>query len=234
MKIKFFLLLVTACIFYSCTVTEKSQRGLKFSAQGGINYGGITENTDLSLVPNAQATPESTVDAYSGATKTGYNIGTHVNKPLYYGEIETGLNYMYNHQTFSFADQGNTYIGVRKFNVNQFMLPLTYNFVLFKNLMPNAEIQLKFGFLTQFNVINVTDAGLTSLPAYSINKWSNGAIFGFSAYPVKFNNGSKLGLYFDAYRGSRIYTDYYNQKGFEMPGSSFVKFGVRYQIKNTK
>jgi len=231
MKATFLLLLIIGIIINSCTVTEKSQRGLKFSAQGGLNHGGITENTDLSLVPNVQTTPESTVDAYSGATRTGYNVGAHVNKPLMYGEIESGLTYMYNHQTFSFADQGNMYIGVRKFHVNQFVLPLTYNFVLFKKLMPNAEIQLKFGFLTQFNIINATDAGLTSLPDYSINKWSNGAIFGISAYPVKFNNGSKLGFYLDAYRGSRIYTDYYNKNEFEMPGSSFVKLGVRYQFK---
>ena len=68
------------------------------------------------------------------------------------------------------------------------------------------------------------------LPEYEINKWSNGALFGISAYPVKFSNGSKLGFYLDAYRGSQIYEDYYNLKSFEMPGSSFIKYGVRYRF----
>ena len=231
MKTKIFLIVVTAVIINSCAVTKKSQRGFKFSGQGGINHGGITENTDLSIVSNSQATPESTVDAYSGATISGYNVGAHVNKPLRYGEIETGLNFMYNYQIFSYADQGNMFIGVRKLDVNQLMIPFTYNLVLFKKLMPDTDIQLKFGVLVQNNRIHLSDAGLTFLPDYSINKWSNGVTIGISAYPVKFANGTKLGFYLDAYRGSRIYTDYYNQEGFEMPGSSFVKFGVRYQFK---
>jgi hypothetical protein len=199
---------------------------------GGYNYGGMVENTDLTLVPNVQATPESTVDAYTGATIAGPNVGLHINQLLRYGEIETGIDYMYNYQSFSYADQGNLYLGVRKLHVNQIMFPLTYNFVLFKQTMPYAELQIKFGFLGQYNLIDVSDAGLTRLPEFSIDKFSGGATLGISAYPVKFNNGSKLGFYLDAYRGSRIYTDYYNQANFEMPGSAFVKMGLKYQFKN--
>ena len=58
-----------------------------------------------------------------------------------------------------------------------------------------------------------------------------GGLFGISAYPVRFGNGSKLGFYVDAYRGSQIYEDYYNQKVFETPGSNFVKGGIRYRFK---
>jgi hypothetical protein len=49
------------------------------------------------------------------------------------------------------------------------------------------------------------------LPAYTLNRWSNGDSIGISAYPVMFINGSKLGFYFDVYRVSLIYTDLYNQ-----------------------
>ncbi len=225
-------LIIFSFLITSCTVTEKTQRGARLSIQGGYAYGGMIENTDLTLVPNAQATPESTVDAYSGATIGGPNVGLHINQPLRYGEMETGIDYMYNYQSFSFADQGNMYVGVRKFHVNQIMIPLTYNFVLFKRSMPNSGLQLKFGFLGQYNLIDVSDAGLTRLPEYTINKFSGGATLGISACPVKFKNGTKLGFFLDAYRGSRIYTDYYNQDIFEMPGSSFVKIGLKYQFKN--
>lgn len=226
--IKFLLILI---LFSSCSITDKSQRGFKFSAQAGLNKGGIAENTDLSIVSNAKTPPQSSVDAFSGATKMGGNVGVHINKPLWLGEIETGMNYMYNFQTFTFADQGNMYFGVRKLHVNQFMMPLTYNIILLKKTLPNAEIQLKFGFLAQFNVVSTIEDKSSSLPEYLIDNSSNGAVFGISAYPLKFDNGSKLGFYLDAYRGSRIYTDFYNKKDFEMPGSSFVKFGVRYQFK---
>ncbi|TVQ19555.1 MAG: hypothetical protein EA361_00665 [Bacteroidetes bacterium] len=65
---------------------------------------------------------------------------------------------------------------------------------------------------------------------YTMNRWSNGGTLGISAYPVMFNNGSKLGFYFDAYRGSRIYTDFFNQKEFDIPASGFMKFGLSYKL----
>jgi hypothetical protein len=220
-----FLLLAS---LMGCTITEKAKRDIKFSILAGMNHGGIIENADLSLIANLEATPGSTIDAYSGATRIGANAGVHINKPLHYGEIETGLDYMYNNQCFSYADQGNSYVGTRELHVNQIMFPFTCNFVLFKKWLPSAEVQLKLGYLGQYNMASTSGTGI--LPGFSINKWSNGATLGLSAYPIKFGNGSKLGLYLDAYRGSRIYTDYYNQEGFEMPGSGFVKFGVRYQL----
>lgn len=213
----------------SCSVTDKSKREFKFSVQAGLNKGGIVENTDLTVVQNAEPVVGKP-DAYSGATSIGANVGIHVNKPLKYGEIESGLDYMYNSQTFTYADQGNMYIGSRDLSVNQVMIPLTYNFELFKKALPLAEIQIKLGYMGQVNF--VTGNGIGILPEYSINHWSNGAIFGISAYPFKFVNGSKIGLYIDAYRGCQIYKDYYNQESFQMPGSSFVKGGIRYQFKS--
>lgn len=224
------LAILTILVIGSCTATDKAQRKLKFSVQAGINQGGITENTDLTIVPDAEPTPEATIDAYSGATHMGANVGMHVNKPLKYGEIESGLDYMYNSQTFTYADQGNMYIGSRDLSVHQLMIPLTYNFELFEKALPNAGIQLKIGYLGQLNFVNSNGVGI--LPSYSINRFSNGGIFGISAYPFRFANGSKLGFYVDAYRGTQIYKDFYNQDSFEMPGSSFVKGGIRYQSKS--
>jgi hypothetical protein len=135
---------------------------------------------------------------------------------------------MYNQQTFTYNDAANFYIGARRLQVSQVMLPLTYNFVLFRSLESKADIQLKVGLLGQFNYISATETGI--LPPYSINPWSKGLTLGLSAYPFRFSHDNKLGIYFDAYLGSQIYEDFYNQSSFEMPGSSFMKFGLRYQF----
>lgn len=84
-----FLLIISAC-----TVTDKSHRGVKFSVQAGANKGGITENTDMTVVPGAETPAEATVDAFSGATHTDLNVGIHVNKPLKYNQVESGIDYM--------------------------------------------------------------------------------------------------------------------------------------------
>ncbi|SMO91880.1 hypothetical protein SAMN06265379_11529 [Saccharicrinis carchari] len=224
---KVVLIIMVGVVLSSCAVTEKSQRTLKYSFQAGINKGGITENTNLTVLSNPP--DENLVDAYSGATQLGVNAGVHVNKPLKYGEIESGLDYMFNVQTFSFAHQENMYVGVRELNVSQLMIPFTYNFSVLRKVCPTAELQLKLGLTGQLNFVSISSTG--TLPDYSINSLSGGGLFGISAYPVKFENGQKLGFYIDVYRGSQVYEDYYNQKTFETPGSSFVKGGIRYRFK---
>jgi hypothetical protein len=218
----FYLIAINSCSTSRQTNTDRS---LKFSIQAGANKGGITENTDMTVVPGA----ETTVDAFSGATNYGINTGIHIAKPLKYNKVESGIDYMYNLQTFTYNDAVNNYSGVRELKVSQIMIPLTYNFVLFRNLLPDADIQLKLGYAGQLNF--VSESGTGTLPDYSIKPWSNGATFGISAFPVQFKNGSKLGFYFDAYRGTQVYEDFYNQKSFEMPGSSFMKFGFKYQLR---
>lgn len=218
-------------VLSSCSAIREFavERDLKFSLQCGANTGGITENTDMTVVPNVRVPAEANVDAFTGATRLGFNAGVHVNKKLKSNQVETGLDYMYNYQTFNYIDAGNFYIGVRRLKVSQNMLPFTYNFNLFKNLFPEAGIQLKVGVTGQVNFISTNGTGI-SLPDYSVKAYSFGPAFGFFVYPFQFNNGNKLGFYFDVYRGSQIYEDYYNQLGFEMPGSSFLKFGFRYQF----
>lgn len=229
MKKLILTILASLCLIAinSCSTSRQTNtdRSLKFSVQAGANKGGITENTDMTVVPGA----ETTVDAFSGATNYGINTGIHISKPLKYNQVESGIEYMYNSQTFTYNDAANNYSGVRELKVSQIMIPLTYNFVLFRNLLPDADIQLKLGYAGQLNF--VSESGTGTLPDYSVKPWSNGATFGISAFPVQFKNGSKLGFYFDAYRGTQVYEDFYNQKSFEMPGSSFMKFGFKYQLK---
>lgn len=214
----------------SCSVTDTEDTGKTFnvSVQVGSNLGGITENTDMSVVPGAKVPAEATVDAFSGATYPGFNAGIYLKRPLKNNIIETGLEYMYNYQSFNYIDAGNMYIGVRELHVSQLMVPVTFGIGLMKKTIPEAELLLKFGFLGQVNFVSGTGTGI--LPDYSILPFSAGPTIGFSVMPVRFNNGSKVGLYFDIYRGSQIYEDFYNRKSFNMPGSSFAKFGLKYQF----
>lgn len=217
-------------IIYSCSSSSKivADKYLKISFQAGSNFGGITENTDMSQVPGVKVPVEATVDAFSGASFPGFNAGLHFNHPLKKDQVETGLDYMYNYQEFIYIDAGNKYIGVRELHVSQFMIPLTYNFNLFRNTFHDAEIQLKAGLFGQANL--VTGRGTGILPDYSVTPFSAGLTLGFSFMPFHFRNGNKLGIYCDAYRGSQVYNDYYNQPDFDMPGSSFIKFGLKYQL----
>ncbi len=230
-KIRINLLILITLFAGACAPLSEfeSRRKTTVSIYAGANVGGITENTDMSLVPDAVAPPEAIVDVFTGATRTGAHAGVHVARRFGRLELETGLDFMYNYQSLNYIDAGNFYIGQRTLDVSQVMIPATLNLQLFNSLLPTSDLRFKIGYLGQVNMVKVADFGV--LPEYSIHGWSNGLTAGFSAYPVHFGNGSNLGLYMDVYRGSQIYEDYYNQAEFEMPGSSFVKMGITLKFK---
>ncbi|GAJ21216.1 unnamed protein product, partial [marine sediment metagenome] len=111
------------------------------------------------VVSNVKIPPEATVDAFTGATRTGFNAGMHINKTFKRNQIEAGIDYMYNHQTFTYTDAENMFNGVRELNVSQVLFPLTYNFVLLRNPFPHADIQLKAGYMGQLNFISTSRTG---------------------------------------------------------------------------
>ncbi len=210
----------------SCSTSQQTsaEKRLRLSVQAGTNIGGITENTDMTVVPGA----ESTVDAFSGATNKGFNAGAHINKPLKYNQVETGIDYMYNQQTFAYNDVVNNYAGVRELNVSQLMIPLTYNFVLFRKLFPNADIQIKLGYTGQLNFISVSSKG--NVPEYSINPWSNGGTFGISAFPFQFRNGSKVGVYFDGLPRNPGLHGFLQSIRFRNAGFKFYKIRIEIPV----
>lgn len=220
------ILLFAFIISIFCIATTPNPNRAKISVLVGANQGGIVENTDMSVVPNVSTPPEAIVDAFTGATQTGFHAGVHINQPVGKNEVETGLEYMFSHHTFNYIDNGNMYIGVRRASLSQIMLPLTYNFILVRNI----DLQLKLGVTFQYNLVRINDITVFNLPDYKIHHFSAGPTLGVSAFPVKFANGNKLGLYLDLYRGSQIYEDYYNQTTFEMPGSAYLKGGIKYQF----
>jgi len=194
-----------------------------YRVQAGLNKGGITENSDFTKTTDIQP------DAFSGATNTGFNVSAHLLLPLKRNAVETGVDYMYNNQTFTFNDSNYGYNGTRKIGNSQFMLPITYNFGLFKKNNPQGSLQVKVGYLIQLNLFSVSDNG-TSLPDYSMKHFSSGLTVGLSTTPFRMSNGNRLGFYIDGYRGTKIYDDFYNRSIYEMPGSSLVKVGIIYQF----
>lgn len=220
-------LLFAITLALGCTATKTPTNEAawrpRYRIQAGLNKGGVTENTDMSVVPNAQ------VDAYSGATRTGVNIGARVQLPVKRNAIETGTDFMFSSQTFTYNDPINSFVGERKLSVSQFMVPVAYSLGLFKKNRPEGLFQIKVGYMAQFNIIGI-NSNSANLPHYSTKAFSNGALFGVSSTPFTLKSGAKLGFYIEGYRGSRAYTDFYNRTEFEMPGTSFVKYGVVYQF----
>ena len=194
--------------------------------QAGVNHGGIVENTDMSEVGNAQ------VDAFSGATKMGANGGVHVLLPVKKHNFEVGADYMYSSQTFTYNSLVDGYIGTRKLGTSQINIPLTFNLSCFTRKHPEGLFQLRFGYLAQFNMFSEQSTG--TVPEYSTKAFSSGLTFGISTTVYQWQNGNRLGLFLDGYRGSQIYEDHYNQESFDMPGSSFVKAGVSLQLRSGK
>ncbi len=214
-------LLLLGCSTTSVTSEQKWRP--TYRIQAGMNKGGITENTDLTVIPDTE------VDAYSGATRNGGNIGARVILPVKRNAIETGVDYMFNSQTFTYNNGINGFVGERKLNVSQIMVPVTFSIGIFRKNHAEGLFQLKFGYVAQFNIFGISN-GSGTLPAYSTKAFSNGAIFGISSTPFNLSNGAKLGFYVEGYRGTRAYEDFYNMPEFEMPGTSFMKYGVIYQF----
>lgn len=226
---------VMGCVSIKTQVqNDKEKRKPEYRVQLGINHGGIVENTNLTEIEtdniNGLTGATESVDAFTGATKAGVNAGAHMLIPLKTNNIELGVDYMLNNQTFSYCDSINMYYGNRKILTSQFLFPITYNIGLFKKKYKEGLLQIKLGYVFQYNLFNITSNG-SHLPQYSVNNFSNGITLGFTSTPFELKNGSKFGFYVDMYRGSQAYEDFYNLKTFEMPATSFFKGGIIYHFK---
>ena len=227
-NIKIILILVLSSLAAGCASTGKITRKPKVSVHAGLSHGGIVENTDMSVVPGAEAPPEATVDAFSGATRIGVNAGVRIAQPIGRIALETGVDYIRHNQQFNYIDAGHFAMGQRDLRVSQVAIPLRLQIPLFARLLPGADMGISAGYTGEINLIQVASSGI--LPDYSIIKWSDGLSVGFSMYPFVLENNSRLGIYVDLYRGSPAYEDYYNQASFEEPGTSFVKAGIAYKF----
>jgi hypothetical protein len=224
-SILLFTTVAVCAIAVSCRSSHQTvQSRPVWSIQAGLNKGGIVENTNMNDIADAA------IDAFSGATRTGFNAGVSGTLPLKAIALETGLGFMQNHQSFSWADETKGFMGSHDLRVNQLMLPTTVNFMFFRKQQPDGMMQVKLGHLLQHNLVSANNLQGT-IPEYSISKWSNGLVLGITLTPFRLRNGSRAGFFAEAYRGTQIYEDAYNLPEFEVPGSSFVKYGLIYRIK---
>ncbi|MFW6370392.1 MAG: hypothetical protein ACOC10_04215, partial [Bacteroidota bacterium] len=176
MKNKIYLLpgFLLFFLLASCGVVNE----LHYSVQGGINSGGITENTNLTELPGDPVQ----VDAFTGATQPGFNVGMRATKKFEATHLETGIDYMLNSQHLKYNDALNSFSGNRELIVSQMMVPLTWNILFLKKHLPRQEFRIKIGVIGQYNLLKVNDTG--QLPNYSVNPVSAGATLGFAVYPV--------------------------------------------------
>lgn len=223
------LLLIALIALAGCATSREAteayrNRKLKWGVEAGANKGGIVENTDLSKI---EGTP---VDGYTGATRVGFHAGAHATIPVGRNDVQAGINYLFSPQTFTYNDAVHGYFGTRKISLSQLIVPVTYNVNLFKQRFDPGTISLKIGGALEYNRPSVRQQG-QRLPGYTFNNFSGGVALGLSTLPFRFDNGSRIGLSFDIYKGSQIFEDLYNRKDFEMPTSSYMKLSIIYQLK---
>jgi hypothetical protein len=217
-------IIMGSCISHNISGDKISQSKFNISFQAGSNKGGMVENSNMEDIPGIA------VDAFSGATRKGFNVGARVSYPVGIFRLETGLDFMQNSQVFTYNDDISYYFGQRDFSTNQLMIPTTLVFKIITRNHREGLFQLKLGHLMQYNSIRLKDEH-GSLPSWSANKWSNGALLGLTFTPFTLGNGSRIGFFIEGYRGTQIYHDHYNQSRFEMPGSAFIKYGIIYNLK---
>ncbi len=220
------IVLAGLLLLAGCAPVKESQKEPwkpSYRVQAGINKGGITENTDFSEMENTE------VDAFSGATSLGVHAGGRVQLPVRRNSFEAGLDFSHNKQQFTFSDTSLNYQGQRDISLYQCMVPLVYNFGIYRKHQPEGLFQIKLGYLLQFNFPTVTnESGI--VPNHSFLKFSSGPVLGIASTPFELASGQKIGFYVDVYRGSQIYKDVYNRDEFEEPGSSFVRGGVLFHF----
>ena len=174
---------------------ESSDKVINYRLHAGISTGGVVENTDMTVVENAA------VDAFSGATKKGINLGGRVSVPLKWNYIETGIDYTLNSQKFTYNDLINNYVGSRNLNVSQFTIPVTYRIGLFRKKHPEGLFQIKIGYAAQLCFIGIDNESGT-IPEATTSWFANGAIFGLSTTPFQIEGRGKIGFYVEGYRGT--------------------------------
>ncbi|KPL13888.1 MAG: hypothetical protein AMS26_12770 [Bacteroides sp. SM23_62] len=192
-----------------CAVTKTS-----YHIQAGGSWGGIIEDTKM--------------DAVTGATKMGVNLGVHpavnINRRL----VETGLDFLTYNQSWMYFDAGENYDGKRDLKFGELRFPLTYNFQLFRDSNDEGQLQIKLGLSAGYILYHkFTDSG--TVPDYTLDNFSIGPAFGLSTIPIKLNDKLQLGLYLDFVRVSKVYKDLYITTD-NVGNLSNIKFGAVLRI----
>ncbi len=208
----------------SCSGSQELKKpGPSWKMVAGGTHGGIIENTDLDLIQPISP------DAFSGATRVGVQAGVHYEYPLRRISLEAGMDYFVNSQVFTYQDDFPRFYGTRNLVTSQIRFPLAVNFRFFKRVQEDGLLQIRLGLSTGLVFYGLKDHG-EQLPSYTSYLFSMGPLLGADLFPFHFESGSALGFSFELSRSfQKAYDDYY-QVG-EMPGASYLKFGLVYRLK---
>lgn len=186
-----------------------------YNVQAGASWGGIIEDTEI--------------DAVTGATNLGVSLGVHPAININRRMVETGLDFLTYHQSWTYLDAGENFDGTRDFKYGELRVPLTYNLQLFRNSDDEGLIQLKLGLSAGYIIYHkFADSG--TVPDYSLDNFSIGPSFGISTIPIKLNDKLQLGFYLDALRGSKVYKNHYITTD-NVGNISNIKFGAVLKIR---
>ena len=181
------LLAMTSCSFTQRARESKPDPSLRL--YGGIQEGGIIENTDLSTIGDISP------DAFSGATYAGFHSGIHYEYFTRAFSIETGLDVIGNKQSFIYSDIINNHMGERQLFSTQLRVPLTVNFRLLKRKNPEGIVKFKLGISPGISMIKqLSTEG--ALPDYSTGTFTLGPAMAIELSPFKINNTYNPGIYF--------------------------------------
>ena len=209
-----FVIIPTLCLLMGCSTTSKvensKQNIITYNIQVGTSWGGIIEDTKI--------------DAVTGATSSSINFGFHPEFNILDKNIETGIDFLYYKQSFTYLDNVEGFDGKREFRFAELRVPLTYNFQLFKNEYSEGRLLIKLGLSAGYRVYeNIEQIG--TVPDYTFDEFSIGPTLGLSTTPFTINNKLKLGFYLDLVRGSKVYEDPYITTD-EVGNMSNMKFGI--------
>lgn len=227
MRTGLFVFVILTVLLSACSVASRTSEGLyrldsRLSVQAGGGYGGIVENTHMTIVENAP------IDAFSGATALGWQAGMHYLFPLGMHSGETGLDVFRNAQEFRYNDPVNFYTGQRYLKTWQIRLPLTYTWSLYRKYRRSGWLQVRTGLSAGYTFLQVEDSN-ADLPPYTVKPFTIGPLLGCTLQPFHFKGNAALGFNVEVFRSFLpTYEDYYNIG--EMPSLSYFRFGVSYTL----
>ena len=206
-------------------VTGATKAETNFAFLAGASYGGLVENDNKNDISGVTA-----IDAITGATKLAYNVGIHSILKGHGRTIEIGLDYINLDKSIEYEMPSLSVSGTRSFKTHQIRLPLTYNFLFFKNHLERPRLVLKVGLSAGYTFSKtITDSDVSAnMPDYEFSDWDACAKFGFCYYPFDFSKNYRLGFYLDSYRGLKVYEDIYHEAAY-LGGNAFTKFGILFE-----
>ena len=207
-------LLIAVIILTSCrSGREISADGpvnrVNILVRGGANWGGFVDNTEA--------------DGISGATHFGMDIGIHGEYNLKKHAVGLGLDYLTFAQDLKYNDTGNEYVGGTQYRYQVLNIPLTYNFNIVRSSRDLPVLTVKAGVAAGI-LLNYSYESEGFVPDPTFNSASFGLTFGLMITPLHFRKAS-LGVYWDLYRGSKIYEDPYHLSD-DYGGLSHMQFGL--------